>query len=112
MAGLMLWASALAAAAHSQAPTVSTGAATAAKEKEETCRISGMVVKLADGVPLKNATIQLENPEDREHTIATRSRSDGRFELRKIPAGRYKLIVTRSGSITKATKRSPVSRRA
>ena len=58
-----------------------------------------MVVKLADGAPLKGATVRLENPEDREHIIATRSTADGRFELKNVPAGRYKLIVSRNGYV-------------
>lgn len=98
IAATALWASALAASVHAQAPATSTGA-TAAKEKEETCRISGMVVKLADGAPLKGATVRLENPEDREHTIATRTTADGRFALKNVPAGRYKLMVSRNGYV-------------
>jgi protocatechuate 3,4-dioxygenase beta subunit len=69
------------------------------QEKDATCRISGMVVKLADGAPLKGATVRVENGEDREHTIAAKTTADGRFELRNIPAGRYKLIVSRNGYV-------------
>src|SRR5262249_21217841 len=78
-----------------QAPGVSKDG----KEKEATCRISGTVVKLADGVPLKGATVWLENGEDREHTIATKTLANGRFELKNVPAGRYKLIVSRNGYV-------------
>src|SRR5579863_8033613 len=74
-------------------------AAKAAKEKDETCRMSGMVVKMLDGSPLKNATVQLINNEDREHTIATKTTADGRFALRNIPYGRYKLVVYRNGYV-------------
>ena len=70
-----------------------------AKEKQETCRIAGMVVKLADGTPLKNATVRLENGEDREHTIAVKTTADGRYELRNVPSGRYKVKVTRNGYV-------------
>ena len=76
------------------------GKAAGTKEKEETCRISGMVVKLADGTPLKNATVQLTNDADREHIIATKSGSDGRFALKNVPAGRYKLVVSRNGYVS------------
>jgi carboxypeptidase family protein len=61
------------------------GAAKAGKEKEETCRISGMVVKLADGTPLKGATVVLRNDEDLEHTIAAKTTADGRFALKNVP---------------------------
>jgi len=67
--------------------------------KEETCRIKGMVVKLADGTPLKNATVQLENSEAREHTIAASTTADGRYELRNVPPGRYKVWARRNGYV-------------
>src|SRR5215475_2592482 len=87
--------------AHGQAPASEgmAGAAKGAKEKEQTCRIAGMVVKLAEGTPLKNAMVRLENGEDREHTIAARTSADGRYELRNVPPGRYKVKVTRDGYV-------------
>lgn len=91
--GLTLWLSVFAAICFAQAP------AAPKDTKEETCRVSGMVVKLADGIPLKGATVRLENGEDREHTIATKTTGDGRFELRNVPAGRYKLLVSRNGYV-------------
>ena len=71
----------------------------AGKEKEETCRVSGMVVKMVDGTPLKNATVRLENEEDHEHTIAVKTAGDGRFALKNVPAARYKLKITRNGYV-------------
>jgi len=91
----MLWAGLFPAVSYSQAP----GNSKDAKEKEATCRISGMVVKAMDGAPLKGATVRLENGEDHEHTIATKTTGDGRFELRNVPAGRYKLVVSRNGYV-------------
>jgi hypothetical protein len=32
-----------------------------------------MAVRLADGIPLKGATVRLENGEDHQHTIATKT---------------------------------------
>jgi hypothetical protein len=58
---------------------------------EETCVVSGIVIRVLDSAPLKNATVQLVSGEDREHTIATRTTSDGHFELRNVPSGRYRL---------------------
>src|SRR5215831_1419521 len=43
-----------------------------AKEKQETCRIAGIVVKTT---------------------------ADGRYELRNVPSGRYKVKVTRNGYV-------------
>jgi hypothetical protein len=93
--GLTLCMSAFAALCFAQAPTARQDR----NEKPETCRVSGMVVRLAGGIPLKDATVRLENGEDHEHTIATKSTGDGRFELRNVPAGRYKLVVSRNGYV-------------
>src|SRR5260370_33297116 len=79
----MLWAGLFPAVSYSQAP----GNSKDAKEKEATCRVLGMVVKVTDGAPLKGATVRLENGEDHEHTIATKTTGDGRFELRNVPGG-------------------------
>jgi len=46
-----------------------------------------MVVRAADGAPLKSAAVRLENGDDHEHTIATKTTGDGRYELRNVPAG-------------------------
>jgi len=66
---------------------------------EETCVVSGMVIRVLDSAPLKNATVQLVSGEDREHTIATRTTADGHFELRNVPSGRYRLKVSRDGYV-------------
>jgi protocatechuate 3,4-dioxygenase beta subunit len=71
----------------------------ATKDKEQTCRIAGMVTKLEDGTPLKNATVSLWNSDDKEHTIAAKTRSDGRYELRNVPPGRYKVKAFRNGYV-------------
>jgi hypothetical protein len=67
---------------------------------ERTCTVSGIVIRSRDSAPLKNATVQLENDSDREHHIATKTSADGRFLLKNIPAGQYKLIVTRNGYVS------------
>jgi len=66
---------------------------------EETCVVSGTVIRSLDSAPLKNATVQLVSGEDREHTIATRTAGDGHFELRNVPSGRYRLKVSRDGYV-------------
>jgi hypothetical protein len=55
--GLTPCISAFAALCFAQTPTAPKDT----KDKEETCRVSGMVVRLADGIPLKGATLRLEN---------------------------------------------------
>ena len=70
-----------------------------AKPNEELCTISGMVVRRADSGPLKGAMVQLVSDVDKEHTIAAKTTADGQFELRNVPAGQYRLKVTRNGFV-------------
>jgi len=95
LVGITAWPTLFAVATFSQAP----GTSKDTNEKEQTCRLAGMVVRAADGAPLKSATVRLENGDDHEHTIATKTTGDGRYELRNVPAGRYKLIVSRNGYV-------------
>lgn len=67
---------------------------------EQTCIVSGMVIRSQDSAPLKNATVQLTNDSDREHNIATKTTADGHFLLKNVPAGQYKLMVTRNGYVS------------
>jgi hypothetical protein len=66
---------------------------------DETCTVSGMVVRAQDSAPLKNATVYLANDADREHRIATKTSADGRFALKNVPPGQYKLRVSRNGYV-------------
>ena len=67
--------------------------------KEETCTVSGTVVRMLDGAPLKGATVWLSSDQNHEHTIATTTAADGRFELRNVPAAHYTLTVRRNGYV-------------
>lgn len=67
---------------------------------DQTCTVSGTVIRSQDSAPLRNATVQLVNDSDREHHIATKTTTDGRFLLKNVPAGQYKLIVTRNGYVS------------
>jgi hypothetical protein len=82
-----------------QTPGAPPNLAKVTKETEGTCRVSGLVVKKADGAPLKNALVQLENNEDLDHTIVARTTADEHFELRNLPAGKYKLSISRNGYV-------------
>jgi hypothetical protein len=66
---------------------------------DQTCTVSGIVIRSQDSAPLKNATVQLANDADREHQIATKTTADGRFELKNVPPGQYKLKVIRNGYV-------------
>jgi Carboxypeptidase regulatory-like domain len=71
------------------------------RSDEQTCTVSGIVIRSKDSGPLKNATVQLTSDLDREHHIATKTAADGHFLLKNVPAGQYKLIVTRNGYVSR-----------
>jgi hypothetical protein len=66
---------------------------------DQTCTVSGIVIRAQDSAPLKNATVYLANDADREHRIATKTSADGRFALKNVPPGQYKLRVSRNGYV-------------
>jgi hypothetical protein len=69
------------------------------KPKQETCTVSGMVVKLAGSAPLKSAKVDLRSVEDQTHAYAATTDADGRFTLKNVEPGRYRLTVTRNGFV-------------
>jgi hypothetical protein len=69
-------------------------------QKKEECSIAGMVVKLAGSEPLSKANVQLQSTEDRAHAISVVTNAGGRFELKGIDPGGYRLTVSRVGFVT------------
>jgi protocatechuate 3,4-dioxygenase beta subunit len=80
-----------------QAPTQKSGDN---PKKDDQCSIAGTVVKLAGGEPLRKARITLRSQNDRTRSISTTTDSGGRFELKSIDPGGYKLTVSRVGFVT------------
>lgn len=70
-------------------------------QKKDECSIAGVVVKLAGSEPLTKARVHLQSMEDRTRAISTVTNAGGRFELRGIDPGRYRLSVSRVGFVTK-----------
>lgn len=68
--------------------------------KRDECKISGMVVKMIGSEPLKNPRIQLASQDDRAESHSTVTDAGGRFDLRGIDPGRYRLVVHRDGFVT------------
>src|SRR6266436_2374537 len=66
------------------------------------CKISGMVVKLAGSEPLKNARVQLLSQDNRAENHSAVTDAGGRFDLRGLDPGRYRLVVHRDGFVTQA----------
>jgi carboxypeptidase family protein len=75
-----------------------TPKAQAIPTKDE-CTIAGMVVKLAGSEPLRKATLQLQNQDDRTRSISTSTDGGGRFELKGIAPGRYRLTARKLGFV-------------
>lgn len=69
-------------------------------QKRDECSIVGMVVKLGGSEPLTKARVHLQSMEDRTRAIFTVTNAGGRFELKGIDPGRYRLTVSRIGFIT------------
>jgi protocatechuate 3,4-dioxygenase beta subunit len=69
-------------------------------KKKEECSIVGTVVKLASSEPLNKASVQLQSMDDRTRAISVNTNAGGRFELKGIDPGRYRLTVSRVGFVT------------
>ncbi len=70
------------------------------KPQQETCMVSGMVVKFAGSEPLKSANVRLINVEDGARADAATTDGAGRFAVKNVERGRYRLRVTRNGFVT------------
>jgi hypothetical protein len=67
--------------------------------KEDTCSVSGIVIKMADSAPLRKAHLILRSVEDPNRTVAAITNADGHFALKDIEPGPYRLNVTRVGFV-------------
>jgi hypothetical protein len=68
----------------------------AAPDEQDTARISGRVTSLETNRPLRRARVVMSGPGlSPARTVSTNS--DGRFEIRDLPAGRFTLRVERNG---------------
>ncbi len=81
------------AAAQSRNPTADS-------TKPTVCSVSGLVVKLQGSVPLPSSTVRLQSIDDRTRTFSGVTDAGGRFEVRGIDPGRYRLRVIRNGYVT------------
>jgi hypothetical protein len=72
----------------------------AEKVKKETCTVSGMVVKLAGGEPIKSAIVRLKKADDQSQGYRATTDAGGHFELNGVEPDRYRLEVSRSGFVT------------
>ncbi len=68
-------------------------------EKDEECSIAGMVVAMEGSVPLRKARVVLQSTEDQARGISTVTTADGRFTLKRLAPGSYRLSVSRAGFV-------------
>jgi hypothetical protein len=64
------------------------------------CSVSGLVVKLQGSAPLTSATVRLQSVDDHTRTFSGATDAGGRFEIRGIDPGHYRLRVIRNGFVT------------
>jgi len=80
--------------------TVAQAPKSSPRPKSDECKVSGMVVKLEGSEPLRKAKVQLQGTDDDpSHNVSVVTDAGGRFELKHIDPGRYKLRVSRAGFV-------------
>src|SRR5580704_4162375 len=77
-----------------------TGNAPPDPAKPTACSVSGLVVKLQGSVPLPSSTVRFESIDDHTRSFSGLTDTSGRFEVKGIQPGRYRLRVIRNGYIT------------
>lgn len=70
-----------------------------AEKPPEKCSLEGQVVKTGTGEPLKKAVVVLRRAEGRDEPQTAMTDSAGRFRLKDIEPGRYRLWAARAGSV-------------
>lgn len=83
------------------------------KKPEGNCMVSGRVVSAADGVPLRSARVGLiqADSKERPQVYADTTDSEGRFELKKVVAGRYTFFASHAGYLEQSYQAKGTERR-
>ena len=68
--------------------------------KEDSCSVSGIVVKMAGSAPLRKARLRPRSVDDPNRVIYAITNEEGRFALKGIEPGPYRLTVSRVGFVT------------
>ncbi len=72
----------------------------------EPCTISGRVISAAEGTPIQSARVGLIEEDVRQHpaVYGTTTNDQGHFEIKNVPAGRYRFVASRAGFISQEYK--------
>lgn len=86
-------------AALAQAPSNPTNNPSVSNKPSGNCTVSGRVIGAADGAPLRSARVGLVQADARERPQVYGDTTDdeGRFEIKKVLAGRYQFFATHTG---------------
>lgn len=102
VAAIILWASVSIFAQASSPTPQAASPATQQQKQPEPCTVSGRVFAAAEGVPLHSARVGLIQADVHQHpaVYGTTTDDQGHFEIKKVPPGRYRLVVSHTGFIS------------
>jgi hypothetical protein len=64
-----------------------------------TAVIRGSIIAADNGAPIRRAQVRIVSPDARESRVATTD-TQGRFDIKELPAGRYTMTVSKAGFVT------------
>ena len=67
--------------------------------KTEKCTVAGMVVRKGSSEPIHFAHVTLTNDGDEQKSLHGTTAADGRFAIKEVPPGDYRVTVTRNGYV-------------
>ena len=76
------------------------------QKEPEPCAVSGRVVAASEGTPIQSARVGLIQADANQHpgVYGTTTDDQGHFEIKKVPAGRYRFVASRPGFISQEYK--------
>lgn len=68
----------------------------------EKCSVAGMVVRKGSSEPIHFAHVTLTNEGDEQKSLHGTTAADGRFAIKEVPPGDYRVTVTRNGYVSES----------
>jgi len=85
--------------ARGQTPPQTPARDAAGPRKTGSAVVRGRVIAADNGQPLRKAQVRISSPELRESRVSTTG-TDGKYEFKELPAGRYSLSVSKGSYVT------------